>query len=73
MISPARLPRFTGVRLSRAHIAICFTLAPPPGQPCTRRELRIVISGHAPFVRRLTLIRRINKIARPHPWPRPAA
>jgi len=73
MISPFSLPRFRGVRLSGAHISFCFALAPLQSQPCTRRELRIVLSGRTPFLRRLTLIRRVHKVARPHPWPRPAA
>lgn len=73
MISRSNLPRFRGVRLSPAHISFCFALAPLPGQPLTRRELRIVITGHAPFLRRLMLIRRVHKIVRPHPWPRLAA
>ena len=73
MMSPSSLPRFRGIRLSAAHISFCFALAPLPGQPCTRRELRIVLSGRTPFLRRLTLIRRVHTVARPHPWPRPAA
>ena len=73
MISPSNLPRFRGVRLAPARISLCFALAPLPGQPCTSRELRIVLSGRTPFLRRLTLIRRVHKVARPHPWPKPAA
>ena len=73
MISPSSLPRFSGVRLSPAHISFCFALAPLPDQSCTQRELRIVLSGRTPFLRRLTLIRRVHKVARPHPWPLPAA
>lgn len=74
MISPFSLPRFRGIRLSPAHLSFCFALPPLPGQPCMRRELRIVLSGRTPFLRRLTLIRRVHKVARPrHPWPRPAA
>ena len=73
MTSPFNLPRFQGMRRSVAGISFCLVLAPLPGQPCTRRELRIVLSGRTPFVRRLTLIRRVHKVARPHPWPRPAA
>jgi hypothetical protein len=69
----SNLPRFRGVRPLAAGISLCFALAPLPGQPLIRRELRIVISGRMPFLRRLTLIRRVQKIARPHPWPRPAA
>ncbi len=72
MISRSSLPHFSGVRLSPARISFCFALAPIPGEPLTRRELRIVISGRTPFLRRLTLIRRVHKIVRPH-WPRPAA
>ncbi len=73
MIPRASLPRFAGLRLARGRISICFTLAPMPWQQITRRDLRIVLTSRAPFVRRLTLIRRTHKLVRPHPWPRPAA